>query len=144
MKRDWNELRAILEAVEQDRFGDYIGKYGDSFDDSFMTAGEKRAKLAELGLEKRDFVLGHVELLCDAGLLKGIYVNLFDSEKFDELCILRPRMTMEGYDLLDHLRSKKFSKMLQDYCASVGSGVTLDIIRNAVPYVLRRFLNEVD
>lgn len=139
MKRDWNEIRAILESIEQDRFGEYVSKYGVPFDDSMMSKGERIAKLAELGLERRDFVLGHVELLVDAKLVKGIAVNCFDSDSFERLCATRPRMTMDGYDLLDHLRSPKFLNRLQNYCSQVGSGLTLDLIRTAVPYVLESF-----
>ncbi len=137
MKRDWTEIRAILESIEKDTFGEYVSKYGVPFDDSMMSSGERIAKLVELELERRDLVLGHIELLVDAGLVKGISVNCFDSDSFERLCATRPRMTMEGYDLLDHLRSPKFFSRLQDYCSQVGSGVTLDLIRHAVPYVLQ-------
>ncbi len=138
MKRDWNEIKAVLEAIEEDRFADYVGKYGEYFDDSMMSEGQKRAKLEEVGEARRDTILGHIELLCDAGLIKGVRVDVFnDDSAIVGLSTIRPRMTMAGYDLLEYLRSSKFRKALDEYCRNVGTELTLDVIRCAVPTVLK-------
>lgn len=136
MKRDWNELKAILEAIEQDRFGSYIEKYGVEFDSSLMSEGEKQLKLEQLGLERRDIVLGHVELLVDVDLIKGVKVQTYCDDSFLALTNTRPRITMEGYDLLEHLRSHKFIKALNEYCRSIGVELTLDTLKYFVPKVL--------
>lgn len=138
MKRDWNEIRAILEAIENDKFADYVGKNGEYFDDTLLTEGEKRRKLEELGLERRDVILGHIELLVDAGIIKGIQIDIFTHDLgIAGIQQLRPRITMAGYDLLEYLRSPKFRKALRDYCKQVGTELTLDVIRYGVPTVLK-------
>ena len=137
MKRDWNEIKEILEAIEQDRFADYIGKNGEFFDDSMMTPGRKRQKLEELGAGRRDIILGHIELLVDAGIIKGIQVDLFTTGAIAGLTKTRPRITMEGYDLLEYLRSSKFRKALTEYCGKIGTEITLDVLKYGVPAILK-------
>lgn len=138
MKRDWNEIRAALESIEQDKFADYLGKNGEYFDDSLMSDGERRAKLQELGIERRDVILGHLELLVDAGLVKGISIESFYGDvSISELQSIRPRLTMRGYDLLEYLRSSKFRKGLKEYCKSIGTEITLDVIRYGFPSIIK-------
>ncbi|MBQ3678365.1 MAG: DUF2513 domain-containing protein [Succinivibrio sp.] len=137
MKRDWNEIKEILEAIEEDRFAEYIGKNGEFFDDSMMTPGRKRQKLEELGAERRDIILGHIELLVDAGIIKGIKIDYFTSGSIAGLTKLRPRITMEGYDLLQYLRSSKFRKALTEYCGKIGTELTLDVLKCSIPVILK-------
>ena len=138
MKRDWNEIKEILEAIEEDRFADYVGKNGEFFDDSLMTPARKREKLAELGIERRDIILGHIELLADAGLIKGIQLDIFANDSgVAELSQIRPRITMAGYYLLEYLRSPKFRKALGCYCEKIGTGMTLDILHHAMSSILK-------
>lgn len=138
MKRNWNEIKAALESIEQDRFSEYVGKNGEFFDDSLMSAGEKRAKLAELGLERRDEVLGHLELLVDAELIKGVNIELFNGDVgIAQLQLIRPRLTMKGYDLLEYLRSSKFRNGLKNYCKKIGTEITLDVIRYGFPTIIK-------
>jgi len=138
MKRDWNEIRALLESIEQDRFSEYVGNNGRYFDSSLMTEAERQAKLEELGIERRDIILGHIELLIDAELVKGIKLDMFSGDcAVASLTNIRPRITMKGYDLLEYLRSPKFRNALNKYCANVGTGVTLDLIHYGIPAVLK-------
>ena len=139
MKRDWNEIRALLEAVEQDRFGEYVRTYGTEVDTSLMTGPERRKALEAAGQGRRDIVLGHLELLKEAGLVRGIEVEIYsDDSDFACLAATRPRLTMEGYDLLDHLRDKPFRQALEKCCKGLGIELTFDVIRELVPQVLRK------
>lgn len=85
MKRNWDKLREVLEAVEEDRFKVTLNDiYGDQ--------------------ERVDFI-GHLLLCIDARLVLGVEVVTNRKDgchlRFDEEHV---RLTMEGHDILESLR----------------------------------------
>ena len=100
MKRNWKTLRAVLEAVEDDRI------------DAAVSEAEEKDRLAESAGEKsrhEDEFFGHMLLAVDAGLVEGFEVVTVPPSEWGYRAGY-VRLTMSGHDLLDSLRSEKVFK----------------------------------
>lgn len=116
MVRDWTFIRRLLEKIEAETLQSLL---------------EDLATKAKMGDSRDNFdatVARHLELLIEAGLVKGIQVG---SSTPGHVMYVRcePRLTMAGYDLLEILRSQSFWNRIQERIGALGVGITLDAIK---------------
>ncbi|MCF7771193.1 DUF2513 domain-containing protein [Achromobacter pulmonis] len=129
MKRDWNLLREQLLAIEEGRdvFAGIpeIAQIETSLGQP--DAVEQQAK-ATAAKEERARLLGHLELLVDAGYIEGIHLKRGGGGYFS-YGASDPRLTMKGHDLLDTMRSPKVWAKIKESALSKGIELSFDAIK---------------
>ena len=90
MKRNWNVVRKILELVEEGKLKDYIEekRYRDEFSINSPDDGAPNE------------LLGHFEILVDAGILKHCEIQRDENGKFVYWDLRGIFITMQGHDLI--------------------------------------------
>lgn len=116
MQRDWNTIREILEKIEDDTLVDFIKELGKGR--KFGNGDE--AFESEIAL--------HIQLLREGGYIVGITVNRW-SQGNVEYSVSEPRMTMQGYDLLEVLRTKGVMERIREKCKQLGVPLTAAAIQ---------------
>lgn len=102
MKRDWETIRQILIAVEEDRFDEY-------FDNA----------------ENQKIVMGNTVLLINAGFIVGEVLSNFDTDEDVHVIDL----TWQGHELLDTIRSKPVWDKIKSTALDKGLELTFDTVR---------------
>ncbi len=144
MKRDWNLIRDIMQAIEEDRFAVFVEHAGNNEDwqdglDSDQIKKERMSRLIRID--------GHVRLLIEANLINKVNSGIIDIDEYRERNGASPkhryqynykslRLSMEGHDLLDHMREPKVWNLIKKHAEEAGSKLTLDFIRTAIPKIL--------
>ncbi|WP_050464397.1 DUF2513 domain-containing protein [Herbaspirillum autotrophicum] len=127
MKRDWDLIRKQLTDIEEesDVFAELPKKQVQWLD------GETEADFLKKQKEYDEIVgriLGHLELLVEAGYVEGISVKRGAS---GDLYYSRssPRLTMDGHDLLDTMRSATIWNAVKETAKKKGLELTFDAIK---------------
>ncbi len=123
MARDWTLIRGILEKIEAETLKDFI--------EDLST----KARLGELHDNFDATVARHIELLLEAGLVKGVQIG---STTPGHVTYVRidPRMTMDGYDFLEILRNQSFWARVKERINALGVSITLEAIKVASTAIL--------
>ena len=130
MRRDWNIIRDILEAIEQNK----IRSHWDGLKDD----------------ESRRLILLHYDLLQESGLI----VNYSLDSDFDDYghinyhpCYIPEvpnapyiHLTMAGYDLLEVLRDHRLWNAITTKAKSLSVKLTWEFIKQAIPIVYKSLL----
>lgn len=119
MKRNWDKLREVLQCVEEDKL-------------------EQTLEVNEsCGDEKEEALfLGHLLLAIEGGLVSG--VTLEHNPKVNEWtwgCDF-PRLTLEGHDMLDGIRSKTVWNLVKRKAIEISIPITLQLIKKAMAEVI--------
>ncbi|NUG23974.1 DUF2513 domain-containing protein [Acinetobacter lactucae] len=113
MKRDWDVIRAILIATEEDRFDEYLEKAEDD-----------------------TLVLGNTTLLIEAGFITGKVLESLDG--VDDVFV--DDLTWQGHELLDVIRSKPVWEKIKATALEKGLELTFDVVKalgsKAISFVL--------
>lgn len=125
MKRDWDLIRKQLTDVEEEN---------DLF---FDIPPEPKLKDLEWNVYEKqlsDFrtiesrIFGHWEMLVDSGFIKGLQIiRSIDGSFHYALC--SPRLTMEGYDFLDTIRSVPIWEKIKTIAKAKGIELTVDSVK---------------
>ena len=160
MKRDWNLIRDILTAIEEDRCKKYIDNAGNSEE---WQDGLDNDQIKNEYIKRRKLINGHIRLLIDAGLISQINSNIWVLEKdtFSNRGInqaIRNRnggasgyvfnyesleLSMEGHDLLQHMRTPKVWNKAKEIADKAGVALTLDFLRTTLPHIPSMLTQEV-
>lgn len=122
MKRNWTVIRVLLEQVEAEHLSDFIRSQEYARD--ALTADP-------------DILLGHIEILIDAGILKNCSVNRSPAGGFDSWDLRAPFITMAGHDLLDALRDATVWNSIKERARKAGISLSWEFIKAAIPAVMR-------
>lgn len=113
MKRDWDVIRAILIATEEDRFDEFLEK-----------------------AEDETLVLGNTTLLIEAGFITGKVLQSLDG--IDDVFV--NDLTWQGHELLDVIRSKPVWEKIKTTALEKGLELTFDVVKalgsKAISFVL--------
>lgn len=127
MVRDWDTIRNILEKIEDETLFDFLKEVET---DVRFKKTEKRFRYE---------LIEHLRLLVEAGYIQGVKVHSATPEKV-EYSISTPSMTMEGYDLLEVLRSKTVWASVKDRLKAAGIGITAEAVKIALQSALKQAL----
>ena len=112
MKRDWDYIRDLLLAIES----------------------EEEIYSRQNGGEENIFFY-HLQLLTEKGYVIGPSVGTYlDGEKY--VTDVTPRLSMEGHDLLDTLRSQGLWERIKTGSKERGVELTFESIKIAAAYFL--------
>ncbi len=130
MKRDWEILKELLEAIEQNK----VKQHWDNLPDD----------------EHRNVVLMHYELLQDSDLIANfkIITDTDDSFKVIRQPLFIPqvpgepylRLTMKGYDFLEVLRDQRLWLRILSFAKSSSVKLTYEFIKQAIPIIYKQLL----
>lgn len=126
MKRNWNVIRIILEHVEDESLGSFIRTK------EFM----KDAETADPNI-----LLGHVEILIEAGVLRNCRVSRGGDGKFESWDLRAPYISMQGHDLLDALRDEAIWKRIVRKATNAGTAISWEFIKAAIPIVMAEIVS---
>lgn len=143
MRRDWDVIREILIAFEQDRFIEYansvtlsaneiilLNKQTDGIDEA-----ERQEVKAGMLIEKRCEIWRHMELLQDCKLIVS---TQFDTAGKNN-CM---RLSMLGHDFLDAMRDTKTWNRITVKAKEAGVSLTWETVKVALPLVIKDLITK--
>lgn len=142
MKRDWKLLKEIMMAIEEDRIEDFFQNGGNDTSwkqDKYQDEIEKELKSRQRLIDR------HILLLIDARLISVINSHVVVSEPLMPVLSLGAsysydlkslELSMSGFDLLEHMRSKKVWSKIQEVSAKIGEELTVDGLKKIIPFVI--------
>ena len=137
MERNWTLLQVLLAHFEGETIDGFLRGMkephrwveGQSFPD--YLSGESEEKKA------RRIVYEHLRLLLDGGYIDGL--DITDSTSGQYIIVPRnPRLTNEGHDLLQALRSNGLWGKIKEMAQSKGVELSLATIKALMPYALKK------
>lgn len=128
MKRNWKVVRIILEQVEKETLADFI---------------RTKQYLSDAETADADVLLGHVEIMIDAGILKNCRVTRGSSGHVESWDLRAPFITMYGHDLLDALRDETVWNRLTSRAKQVGVSLSWEFIKAAIPIVMTEIVSSI-
>lgn len=138
MKRDWNLIREILIAFEEDRFVEFVNLA--EFNNDEQCAFEMKASALDpdgqkelrssMRINKRTAIWKHVEMMQDCGLLVQ---TQYDNNNVNGGI----RLSMQGADLLDVLRDQRLWPKIKKKAMDTGLALTWEFIKAAVPAIIK-------
>lgn len=138
MVRDWNLIRDVLKACEQDRLDAYVAKSGADYDEDDLSPQELDKLALENAKKYRKLVLGHLELCIDEGFIKGIeIVNYTDGTLGSVSFCKEARLTMKGHDFLAKLRDKNMWKSIKAIAKQTGIVLTVESIGQLASHIVQ-------
>ena len=125
MKRDWDLIRKLLIAIEEEQ--DFLADSPPEPKWKLQTEKEYLSELAAYRVaEGRLF--GHLELLLDDRYVEGFQVIRMADGGF-AFSRSAPRLTMAGHDLLDTMRSPKVWQWIKSTASTSGVELSLDAVK---------------
>lgn len=139
MKLDWNLMRTILAHVEAETIGDFLN------DAKSMTEWKEGQLLSSRLSERTDpavrVVLRHTEMLVDAGYIEGIHIEKSLDGYFQVGLSAYPSLTMQGYSLLESLRTNGFIDKVKEFAKEKSVPLTIETLKFVVAAALPKILN---
>lgn len=124
MIRNWNIIEHVLKRFEAEDVDDYL---------------KSQRYLTELKIDEEDYCK-HIELVIDAGLVRNASLDRWIDGKFEAYAFSGAYLTMEGHDLLDAMRNKKFWTRIKAKSVSSGIALSWEFIKAAIPIVIKEAL----
>lgn len=136
MKRDWDLIRQQLTDIEEeeDLFKNLPKepKWTDQTEAQYMEQYKSYNQVTNR-------TLGHLELLINAGYVEGItIVRSADGEM--HYGTHSPRLTMEGHELLDTMRSRSVWEKVKTKAKAEGLELTFDAIKQLSSWAIKGML----
>lgn len=125
MKRDWDVIKVILEKIE------------NNFLDSFINDG---LSVKPPYCISDEVLLGHIEILVDAGIIKHAEVQRNSDGSFNFWDLRGVYITMSGHDLLDALRDQKIWNAIKLKSKQIGISLSWEFIKASIPIVIQNLV----
>lgn len=124
MVLDWSLMRVLLAHVEQETFCSFLkdAEKANRWKEGQTLTEKKKTKDPAL----REIHL-HLELLINGGYLLGVTMRESADGQF-MVSPHNPRLTLEGYSLLESLRTDGFIDKLKEYAGEHGTPLTINLI----------------
>lgn len=119
MKRDWDTIREILTRLEE------------------VTAEEGCLRLSSFPVDRAADISYHLELLLEAGLVKGEMLGEFGGGP-DDFIVLR--LTWQGHEFLDAIRSDTVWQKTKKSFVSGGLSMTFDLVKSVAADIAASYL----
>ena len=125
MKRDWDIIRELLSQIEDETLPAFVNEL------------HRDVQFGKGDPVFESDVARHLKLLADAGFVKGVQ---FANTSPKKVCYVRvePDLTMEGYDLLEVLRSKSIWASVKEQIKTTGAGLTVEAIKVFASQAIRK------
>lgn len=146
MKRDWDLIRDILEAIENETIVSYEKKAGNNekWKDSLKDADE----IQQIREQRLKRIHGHIRLLIDGGYISHVnshitsYNDILVSSGISTMPtpvyhyeIDKLELSMAGHDMLEHMRTPKVWNKAKEIAEKAGVELTLDFLKTVFPLI---------
>lgn len=137
MKRDWSLLQILLTHFESETVEQFLKNIqepekwteGQYFSDHLSGESEDR--------KAKRIVYEHLRLLHDGGYVDGVSIVVPMDNQY-EVAIGNPRLTNEGHDLLQALRSNGLWSKIKEMAQSKGVELSLATVKALIPYAMKQ------
>ena len=137
MKRDWSLLQVLLAHFESETVEQFLKNMqepekwteGQYFSDHLSGESEDR--------KAKRIVYEHLRLLADGGYIDGIRITVSLNNQY-MVAFSNPRLTNEGHDLLQALRSNGLWEKIKEMAKSKGVELSLTTVKALIPYALKQ------
>lgn len=137
MKRDWDLIRQQLTDIEGEK--DLFVELPKEPRWDKQSEGEYNSEYENYN-RTTNRILGHLELLTNAGYVDGITIIRSGSGSL-HYGTHSPRLTMAGHELLDTMRSKGLWERVKTKAKSEGIELTFDVINQLSSWAIKQLLN---
>lgn len=127
MKLDWNLMRTILAHVEAETIEEFVNDANnlDEWKEGQLLS-ERRNRDQDASIR---VVFSHIKLLVDSGYIEGLYVTESADGHFQIGIAANPSLTLDGYSLLETVRTKGFVDKLKAFTKEKTVPLTLGTIK---------------
>lgn len=128
MKRDWELMGRIFTAIENEQLGDFLEQVihdNPAPDDSSWKQSEQVKT-----------VFKHLEMLIDAGYVKGVVLRTSDDVYLYGL--QNPRITLQGYDYADIVEDHALLKQTINAIGKAGLMVSWETLKQFAPVLIKK------
>lgn len=115
MRRDWNLIGDIFKAIEEERL---------------------ESMLDTATPDDKEKTLWHLELLLDAGYIKGVFFRVSVDGMISYGCN-RPRITLQGYDFAEVVMDQKLLNKTINIIKKAGLMVGFETLKSYAPIALK-------
>lgn len=138
MKLDWNLMRTILAHVESETIEEFINDV-DSLAE--WKEGQLLSERRECGQDASvRVVFTHIKLLVDSKYIEGLHVTESLDGRFSIGISANPTLTLEGYSLLETVRTKGFMEKLRAFSKEKTVPLTLGTLKLIAPVVVSKLI----
>lgn len=127
MKLDWNLMRTILAHVEAETIEEFVNDANnlDEWKEGQLLS-ERRNRDQDASIR---VVFSHIKLLVDGGYIDGLHVTESVDGHFQIGIAANPSLTLDGYSLLETVRTKGFVDKLKAFAKEKTVPLTLGTIK---------------
>lgn len=133
MRLDWNLVRTILAHIESETISDFLSD-ADSCDE--WKEGQKLSERKQS--EGVRIVLSHVKLLVASRFIENIEVRETNDGVFLYALGANPSLTIDGYSLLESLRTEGFIKKAKAFAKDNSVALTIGTITELTKAMISR------
>ena len=141
MKRDWLLIQTLLAHFETETIDRFLSGMkeqtrwieGQSFSDHLADNSEEQ--------KMKRIVYEHLRLLIDGGYIDGVDVRVSMDNRY-MVAIGNPRLTNEGHDLLQALRSDGLWSKIREVAQAKGIELSLATVKAIIPYALKQIFEK--
>lgn len=133
MIRNWTVIREVLEDVEQGRLDEKLERLADDLERAKSVSDD-----AETSAEKeQNRYFEHLLLSIEGGLVEGVDVKTMPAPPPWRFGTTYPRLTMQGHDMLDALRSKTVWARVVNKASEMSLPITLELIKAVMTSIIK-------
>lgn len=128
MKRDWELMGRIFTAIENEQLGEFLEQAihdNPPPDDSSWKQSEQVKTIFK-----------HLEMLIDAGYVKGVVLRTSDDVYLYGL--QNPRITLQGYDYADIVEDHALLKQTINAIGKAGLMVSWETLKQFAPVLIKK------
>lgn len=139
MKLDWNLMRVILAHIESETIKEFLN------DANSLSEWKEGQLLSDRRDQKQDpsvrVVYSHINLLAKGGYIEGLHVQESLDGFFDIGISANPSLTLDGYALLETLRTNGFVDKLRAFAKEKSVPLTFETFKLVSAALLPTLLN---
>lgn len=127
MKLDWNLMRVILAHIESETIKEFLN------DANSLSEWKEGQILSDRRDQKQEpsvrVVYSHIKLLAEGGYIEGLHVQESLDGFFDIGISANPSLTLDGYALLETLRTNGFVDKLRAFAKEKSVPLTFETFK---------------
>ena len=137
MKRDWSLLRVLLAHFESESVESFFNSCEPKWAEGQFFPDRIKAK--DESERFKAVVTEHLKQLVERGLVEGVKVDRY-ADNNSYVVFTNPRLTSDGYDLLEAIRSDTLWAKVKETAKSSGIGLTIATVKAIIPVAVKSLI----
>ena len=139
MKRDWSLLRVLLAHFESESAERFFESCEPKWIEGQLLPDFLKAK--DEAERFKTVVAEHLKQLLERNLVEGVKVDRYADNRL-YVVFTNPRLTSDGYDLLEAMRSDSVWKCIRQRASELGVGLTVASVQALARSVVRSLVGD--